>query len=545
MRTAIFCIAIFLIAGGFASGNITPEGEHVLPRPEITAGNTASWSVLVYMTEEINPRHFVLRSESPDVRMVVGDGKRRSLEEFLLWAKKYFPARRTALFISSRPKMKMVSKGDAPDTAAFDIRTILRALESFGGVDLVGMESCSVSLAEASFALRNYSRLLVGAEGGVIESDWNYDAILRRLDEMPSMTPDQLACVVVDSVCGNEERNLSVLDLSKTGRLEASLRSFSEAAIGFWKDNPGAVKQAAEDVVVAAEAVVVHERHATVHPGASGLDIFFPRKRGSGVSASAIELSGLLNVSGWNDFLEAFDDSLRDSWLAERRAAAQEFGDPNRTDLVHFCRLVILSQESYYSTDLLANQFNGNGTEQDMHLDEGHIVTRLPFTFPFFGETIPAESPIFISANGYIDLSEAGDHSDYGNSTSELAANKRIAPCWTDLLTSGSAQQEEDIYIFSSNEAMIIRWAAEIYGMSRSSTPPTMARAGTRLPIPLKTTAASIGLSPAPLRNIAWCESPQPTGTAMSGIEATNPSRSCSRFGSYKELRGPEKASLS
>jgi len=113
----------------------------------------------------------------------------------------------------------------------------------------------------------------------------------------------------------------------------------------------------------------------------------------------------------------------------------------------------------YYIESLISPQFLGGGTAQNVQADDDTVTYILPFNFPYFRETIPIGSNIYICTNGFIDF--AVNTTDNSPSDNDLAANKRIAPCWTDLTTNGSAQSGEDIYITEEYEYLSIRWVAE------------------------------------------------------------------------------------
>ena len=429
---------------------------------------------MVYETGEDRKHELPTSPQTGDIHFVTNSGSDKSPMEFVVWAKKIFPAQQYALLICRRDRHDETSKTElfnhfktnsvpAATQSPLSMGDITQALAACGGVQVAAFDPCPAGLAETSYAIHRYAGILIGAEGAVAQGEWDIDAILRQLSLNHAMTPGELGRLIVDVVCEDNKRNLSVIDLSQTHGLTSAIRAFSETAVNHWKDNPELLKPAADDVVAATQAMVMYERHKDTQPGASGIDIFFPRSTAGDLSIPS-DTSGFLGASGWSSFLQAFAGEMKGSWLANRRDGAQEFGNPNHTDLSHFCRLVTLSQTSYYSTDRITHTFSAGGTGQNFQQDESFLVARLPFPFPYFGQTIPAESPIFISSNGYIDFNETSDHSDYSNSTSELASNKRIAPCWADLLTNGTAQQSEDIYITSSSESMTIRWAAETYG---------------------------------------------------------------------------------
>jgi len=114
--------------------------------------------------------------------------------------------------------------------------------------------------------------------------------------------------------------------------------------------------------------------------------------------------------------------------------------------------------QPYYTESLISNEFAGGGTPKNWRADDSWWSYNLPFSFPFYGTNY---STIYVSSNGYIDFISGS--SDFTNSTEELIGNVRVAPMWIDLITNGSAQSGEDIYITETTNYVIIRWCAQTY----------------------------------------------------------------------------------
>jgi hypothetical protein len=118
-------------------------------------------------------------------------------------------------------------------------------------------------------------------------------------------------------------------------------------------------------------------------------------------------------------------------------------------------------QTPYYHESLISNEFQGGGTALGFKVDDGIVDYALPFGFNFFGTTYPAGTIIHICSNGYIDF--ASTAADYANAPQKLKNNVRIAPLWMDLLTNGTAQAGEDVYIARTANSLKIRWVAETF----------------------------------------------------------------------------------
>ncbi|MDY6853474.1 MAG: S8 family serine peptidase [Thermodesulfobacteriota bacterium] len=115
----------------------------------------------------------------------------------------------------------------------------------------------------------------------------------------------------------------------------------------------------------------------------------------------------------------------------------------------------------YYET-LIGNEFLGAGVAQGWRADDQSWSYDLPFTFPFFGQDYDS---MFICSNGFIDFTDSTQSAS--NSDEELIKRVIIAPLWDDLVTNGTSQTGEDIYIYSpTSDSLSIRWAGELYETS-------------------------------------------------------------------------------
>jgi hypothetical protein len=104
------------------------------------------------------------------------------------------------------------------------------------------------------------------------------------------------------------------------------------------------------------------------------------------------------------------------------------------------------------------------GTAQGWHGDDRSWSYSLPFSFPYCGKTY---SSVWVCSNGYLDLMNGA--ADCQNSPSGLASNVRIAGFWFDLMTNGSGQTDEDIYVDTDGATYVtFRWRAETFSMGNA-----------------------------------------------------------------------------
>jgi len=108
---------------------------------------------------------------------------------------------------------------------------------------------------------------------------------------------------------------------------------------------------------------------------------------------------------------------------------------------------------------LIENEFLAAGVAQGWHADDQSWQYELPFSFPFFGKWYDS---VYVCSNGYLDFTNSA--SSYENSTEVLKTRVMIAPLWDDLITNGTVQEGEAIYLHKpSVDSVCIRWVGERY----------------------------------------------------------------------------------
>ncbi len=441
-------------------------------------------------------RFFIAKGMAPTPANAVMDlgeanmGNPATLVNFVNWSKASFPAEKYALILWNhgggwrarskaelwrerleKKKEKIIFKAVCwDDTNSGDclyMDEVQRALNSSGGAGLIGFDACLMGMVEVAYEIRNYGQVMVGSEETEPWGGWPYNGILGDLTANPSWTPSQLGSAIVDDyyrAYGNDQTQ-SAINLTRMNTLANTISTFALTMTNYWNTNRTKVRNAAANVMTGINNTIINEQHGTEWPGAHGLAIYFPADGGSfnpDYNGSIIDFP---KDTQWEEFLQKFYRSMGGSWIEGKRAVSQEFNYGSHIDLYHFCQWLTLVPGDYYTESQLAHEYVGDGRPQDFWDDDNYITYSLPFDFPYFGETIPAGTEIFISSNGYVDLSPDSDHWDYENSTAKLVGNKRIAPCWIDLITYGGAQAGEDVYITENNDNLVIRWAAEIWDL--------------------------------------------------------------------------------
>jgi hypothetical protein len=117
----------------------------------------------------------------------------------------------------------------------------------------------------------------------------------------------------------------------------------------------------------------------------------------------------------------------------------------------------IVADVPYVESDLGTSGFAEVGVAQGYQDDDKFWSHPLPFPFPFYDNVY---SEVRIWSNGFLNF---GPHtgSGYNNSEAALIANRRIAPLWDDLKTTGPG---EDIFVDTTGIGTVtIRWKASTY----------------------------------------------------------------------------------
>jgi hypothetical protein len=218
-----------------------------------------------------------------------------------------------------------------------------------GKIAILGFDACLMSMAEVAYQIRDSVSLTCGSEEEEPGDGWPYDTILKALTARPSMTPPQLAKLVVDrylaSYRPSDGVTLSATNLAGIGTLANAINRLGLALLSFTKDRRGrdaviavrsqvqeytapydqycdlgdlcelllrrlkdpgverscrAARAALEKTVIAAGAKGASVAHS------HGMSVYFPKKR---VSPQYATLD-FAKRSGWAAFIDAYVRSL-------------------------------------------------------------------------------------------------------------------------------------------------------------------------------------------------------------------------------------------
>ncbi|HEU4934684.1 MAG TPA: clostripain-related cysteine peptidase [Pyrinomonadaceae bacterium] len=140
---------------------------------------------------------------------------------------------------------------DTPDKLSIPkIRWVLREvkkdfIEKFGQpedddedfkIDILGLDSCMMSMAEIGYELRHYVKYMVGAEGFEPNSGWPYERILSDLLTDSDIEPEAFAVQIVDRYVryytdflpAARSVDLSACDLSRFDELASAIKELAD-----------------------------------------------------------------------------------------------------------------------------------------------------------------------------------------------------------------------------------------------------------------------------------------------------------------------------
>ncbi len=118
--------------------------------------------------------------------------------------------------------------GDRDALTLDELRDVFAKLKGMGiHLDIVGFDACLMSMLETIYSLAGYTDYIVASEEVEPGYGWPYDLVLEKLAENPSMTPRELAMVIVASY----EAFYQGLDRQATTMAAFSLKSLSKGEI--------------------------------------------------------------------------------------------------------------------------------------------------------------------------------------------------------------------------------------------------------------------------------------------------------------------------
>jgi Clostripain family len=184
---------------------------------------------------------------------IENSSNRQTLRTFIEWGVAVHPSKYRMLILSGHGSGAVGDflPDDHPENSpdgSLSIPALHDALEEAGTnlnpagreqktIDILGMDSCLMSMAEVAYEVRNSVEFLVGSEGFVQNAGWPYGFLLKKLKERAGgqstdskVTPEQMAgCIVEDYIeyyreylPANVSVDMAACELARLGRRHES-----------------------------------------------------------------------------------------------------------------------------------------------------------------------------------------------------------------------------------------------------------------------------------------------------------------------------------
>lgn len=169
------------------------------------------------------------------------------LAQFIAWGIRRWPARHYMVVFSGDgggvladflPSFGRPGKSLKARELTQVFRKVRKILKTNVTIDVVGLDSCLMSMTEIAFGIRGYAKYLVGSQGNEDDMGWPFADILYGLKRMTD--PRRVAATTVDryntyyldyALIAGASANLSAVDLTKMDGLAAAVSKFTKAAL--------------------------------------------------------------------------------------------------------------------------------------------------------------------------------------------------------------------------------------------------------------------------------------------------------------------------
>jgi len=255
-------------------------------------------------------------------------------------------------------------------TGVDDCITMTEMRDAFAGayketgevIDMVGFDACLMAMPEVSYQLRDYASFLVFSEETIPGLGFPYDMLAADLVADPTVDGEAFAVIIAKdyaayyaSMSGFVDVTISVFDMAYMDELTAavdylgsellaSLSTYVNAyqsdqiqadryyypynvdLIGFAQNliadtsiKDAGIRDAAQEVVIAADDCIVAAYNSIVNVGSTGLAIYFPSTQ-DGMHSIKEEYATIPFAveTSWYDFCMAFSDFTGRTWVATK-----------------------------------------------------------------------------------------------------------------------------------------------------------------------------------------------------------------------------------
>jgi hypothetical protein len=206
-----------------------------------------------------NPRESVFesriepppQSEKPTCQGVKPDSSMEHMSDFIVWAVTHYPAEKYVLILSGDgggpvvpflPSNSEPGQSFGPGDLALVFNCVNERLGEELTIDVLGLDSCLMSMAEVAFEVRDYADYFVSSQANIDDMGWPYRNILEDLKakiDDPHFGPKDFSRTIVEDYVGyyvdygviaKRSTHLSALRLDRFDHLARNVKSFTDAA---------------------------------------------------------------------------------------------------------------------------------------------------------------------------------------------------------------------------------------------------------------------------------------------------------------------------
>lgn len=302
-----------------------------------------------YLTQDMTPTPENAVQDLGELNM----GSPDTLTNFINWGIENYPAEKYFLILADHGSgwNGGVCGDYTSENIDISTRQMQEALDNAAGkITILGIDTCLEGYLEIAYQVRNSGpKIMIASqyqESSAVTYEspsWPYITIFSKLQQNPDIDEKTLSALVCEDfvkkfIVKAQTDTLSATDLSKVDDLTAKIADFAKAMIADYKDK-SKIKAQAEIVKRAFRETVFHYASTQSLEGkVFGLNINFPTSK---ESAEYIKYNSDVVAfpvpSSWKDFLTAYIDNMKGSWIEEARLASSGGDIEESADLYNFC----------------------------------------------------------------------------------------------------------------------------------------------------------------------------------------------------------------
>lgn len=178
----------------------------------------------------------------------VNMGDTASLTDFIDWATENYPAKHYALVLWNHGGGWRKEEGvdnqhykdvcfDETDFDNLSNSEVTKAIRrSKAKIDIIAYDACLMGMMEVAYQVKDDAKIMVASEDGIPLDGFDYKSLLKHLTDSPSIEPDSLSKVIVNTFLNFsgyefESVALSAIDLSKMNDLTQKMDTMVAAII--------------------------------------------------------------------------------------------------------------------------------------------------------------------------------------------------------------------------------------------------------------------------------------------------------------------------